>query len=144
MQNSENDDPFDSISSMNSKAYSNGYTEGIIMGKRAALVEGFKIGKNTALNLGNEIGQYYSCCLLYKNKQHQLSNNVNQDEIKQIKLAAQIVEMIENFDLNDCHNEKFPIYLNQIRDKFKQFCSLTSVKNYVASRDKTSKTQFDF
>lgn len=134
------DDPFEEISNLNSKAYSDGRLEGTVHGRRAAILEGMRIGKLTAFNIGSEIGQYLAVCENYA----QETDSHSADNEKHIKLASQIVELIHKFDLIDCHNDKFASDLNHIRDKFKQFCSVTNLKNYVKEEDLSMKNKLNF
>jgi hypothetical protein len=137
MTNFGEDDPFESIVSINSKAYADGFDEGTMSGKRAAIVSGFKIGKQTALNIGGEVGQYQGVCEMFL-IQHQRQSDDTASPLKSekhVKLASQLLELIQNFDLIDCHNDSFAPTLTQIRDKFKQFCSITNSKNYVVEQD---------
>jgi hypothetical protein len=141
----DNDDPFDGINNMNSNAYSNGFAEGTVMGERAAFVAGFKIGKETAFNIGGEVGQYTGACeafLLNHQSPAEATTSPSKNE-RHIKLATQLLELIRSFDLVDCHADAFVPTLTQIRDKYKQFCSLTSSRNYVVEQD-LSKTKLNF
>ena len=131
------DDPFEQIINLNTNVYKSGFSEGETFGKKAAITSGFKIGKMTALNIGSELGQYYGVCELFKNQQlltSQFLASPTKNE-KHLKLATQLIDLIENFNIVDCHNESFVINMNQIRDKFKQFCSITNLKNYVIEQD---------
>jgi hypothetical protein len=136
MTNLGDDDPFETIVSMNSKAYADGFEEGTMGGKRAAITSGFKIGRQTAMNIGSEIGQYYGVCEMFIIQfQSQNEKTDSPKNEKHVKLATQLLETIQSIDLIDCHNDSFAPKLNQMRDKFKQFCSLTNSKNYVVEQD---------
>lgn len=135
------DDPFEEISNLNSKAYSDGHAEGTVHGRRAAILEGMRIGKLTAFNIGSEIGQYLAVCETYAQEN---DSHIDNEKSKHVKLASQIVELIHKFDLIDCHSDKFASDLNQIRDKFKQFCSVTNLKNYVKEEDLSMKNKLNF
>lgn len=114
------DDPFEEINNLNASSYDEGYKEGILNGKKEAILQGFKIGKNTCINLAKELGSIYGACQLFK---HQ---NKNQSEEKCFKVAGQICELIEKFDVTNCHSDSFSNEINLIKDKYKQFCSLTN------------------
>jgi hypothetical protein len=140
--NDDDQDPFEAIANLNTKAYDAGYREGTISGKKEAIRTGFKIGKTTSFNIASELGHYYGLCDLYRKEHdttehedssssshHTQVNSPTNDE-KIVKLSSQICELIENFDLVKCHEDNFSTDLRHIRDKIKQFCSLTKYKNY--------------
>lgn len=121
-------DPLDEISNLNKIAYDEGYKEGEEKGKQAAVLNGFQIGKQMSFGITKELGQYYGTMLSYK-----INNgaSVIGSEQKSFKLAEQLCELIEEFDYTDCHGEQFNFKLSHIRDKYKQFCSLTNLKSYA-------------
>jgi hypothetical protein len=143
--NDDDQDPFEAITSLNTKAYDAGYKEGTIAGKKEAIRTGFGIGKTTSFNIASELGHYYGLCDLYRKEHDEKTSNhetldtssnaqaevgsPNTDE-RVVKLASQICELIEKFDLVNCHEDSFSADLGHIRDKIKQFCSLTKYKNY--------------
>lgn len=129
------DDPFDQISTLNSKAYDEGFAEGEISGKKDAYKKGFKVGQETSFNLANELGQYYGQCELYEISHR---NDEEPNTKKYTKIAAQVCELIDKFDLLDCHNDNFTSNLNHIRDKYKQFCSLTTSRSYFYKQTLTN------
>ncbi|CAF0823354.1 unnamed protein product [Brachionus calyciflorus] len=124
-----NDDPFNAISNLNSDSYNSGYKEGVLNGKKLALTQGFKIGIQTSFKIAKDIGNIYGICSLYKIQQAEQSSE------KIIKLAQQICDLIDKFDIVNCHDENFEINMNLIKDKFKQFCSLTSLKSVNLKND---------
>jgi hypothetical protein len=136
----DDEDPFEAIANLNTKAYDAGYKEGAIAGKKEAIRTGFNIGKTTSFNIASELGHYYGLCDLYRKEhteredsssQHgQADSNSPGSDERIIKLASQICELIEKFDLVNCHEDNFSSDLSHIRDKIKQFCSLTKYKNY--------------
>ena len=136
-----NHDPFDEIFRLNSKAYDDGFAEGEISGKKAAFEQGFQIGKNTSFSVLNELGQYSGQCEIYQlENKNELENAA---KITSIKLATQICQLIDNFDISNCHSDQFATNLNHIRDKYKQFCSLTNTKNsFGSSSSNLSKLNF--
>lgn len=134
------DDPFDEISNLNTSSYNEGYTEGVLSGKRGAIVQGFKMGIKTSFSIAQEIGNCYGACQLYK---RQNATDQSSQSEKLVKLASQICELVEKFDLNDCHSETFSNNLNLIKDKFKQFCSLANIKN-VCSKQESSVSKLNF
>ena len=141
------DDPFDSINDLNKNAYESGFKEGLLEGKRAAVRTGFQMGQKVAFNLLNEMGQYYSACELY-----QLENGAEAQapetgesgsaktgaNSKAFKLAGQICELVNKLNMLDCHHESFMPNVEHIRDKYKQFCSLTGAKNIFSKQHLTS------
>ena len=143
------DDPFDAINDLNKNAYESGFKDGLVEGKRAAIRTGFQIGQKVVFNLLNEIGQYYSACELYRlenlaeppadaasnTETPMLKPNANS---KAYKLAGQICDIINKFDMLDCHTDSFMQNIEHIRDKYKQFCSLTSTKNIFSKQHLTS------
>ena len=123
----DNFDPFDEISQLNTKAYKDGLAEGEISGKKTAFEQGFKIGKNTSFSVLGELGYYSGQCEMYQiDNKNELENL---SKVNSIKLAGQICQLIESFDLANCHSEQFATNLNHIRDKYKQFCINTNNKN---------------
>lgn len=120
-------DPLDEISTLNNQAYNEGYIEGEETGKRAAVLQGFQIGKQMSIGVSKELGQYYGAIIAFK------INNPNQNDLepKTAKLAEHICALIEEFDYSNCHSEQFNFKLSHIRDKFKQFCSVTNTKIYA-------------
>lgn len=134
------EDPFEELANLNSKAYDEGFREGEIDGKKSAVTNGFKIGKAMAFGVAKDLGECQEICSLYL--QNQLGNNESKQEAsstnvteKCSKLSKQILELIDRFDLEDCHSETFQSNYNFIKDKFKQFCSLANVKCYSTRND---------
>lgn len=123
------DDPFDAISNLNIDSYNAGFREGVLNGKKLALTQGFNVGIQTSFKIAKEIGNIYGTCSLYKQQQ------VEQNSEKVIKLAQQICDLIEAFDITDCHRDSFESNMNLIKDKFKQFCSLTNTKSVNLKTD---------
>lgn len=119
------DDPFDSISDCQMKAYNEGFEEGVQNGKKAAFVQGFKVGQKMAFNIAKEMGQYQGSCEVYK-----LQNKHDDTNEKALKLASQICELIQKCDFVKCHEDSFTGNLTLIREKYTRFCSLTNIKNY--------------
>ncbi|RMZ93808.1 DUF1715-domain-containing protein [Brachionus plicatilis] len=117
------DDPFEAISNLTSDCYNSGFKEGILNGKKIALTQGFKIGIQTSFKIPKDIGNIYATCSLHKNQSTDQSND------KVSKLAIQICDLIDLFEYSNCHAESFESNINLIKDKFKQFCSLTSTKS---------------
>ena len=128
-------DPFEELADLNTKAYNSGFKEGIISGKKEAISKGFAVGRTTSLKIANELGHYYGICNLYRLNESEVINNNNINE-KVLKLANQLCELIEKFNLVECHTENFLNELNIIRDKIKLFCSLNpNYKTYLSSQD---------
>lgn len=117
------EDPFDGISNIHQKAYEKGYDEGKIAGRNAAMKQGFNIGITTAFKIGSELGEFYSTCELY-----QLEHETTKHNERALNLSRQICELIDNFDMLDCHKDDFGTTISSIKDKYKQFCSITSTK----------------
>lgn len=117
------DDPFEAISNLSSDNYKCGFDEGVLNGKKIALTHGFKIGIQTSFKIAKDIGNIYATCSLYKN---QTIFDIND---KKSKLAIQICNLIDCFDFINCQSDSFESNINLIKDKFKQFCSLTNTKN---------------
>jgi hypothetical protein len=116
-------DIFDEISQLNTLAYNEGLKEGEEAGQKQAQLEGFRIGKKMSFNISKEIGYYYGAMQAFK---------INtKEENKHVKLVEQISNLIEEFNYADCHSDQFETKLNHIRDKYKQFCSLTGTKSYA-------------
>lgn len=121
------DDPFESISTIQTRAYNEGFAEGEFSGKKTAFLQGLKMGQKVAFDVACEIGQYHGACAVYLKQNKEDSQNE-----KSLKLASQICDFVDKFDFVDCHNEKFPGSLALIRDKYTKFCSLTHTKNYFS------------
>ena len=127
------DDPFEVLCNLDARAYESGFAEGTLHGKKEAIERGFKAGVNTAFKVAGELGYYRSLCQLVSDGH----SNINPTPVtaspshsdKLAKLSAHICELIDAFNLVDCHNEQFSIQLANIRDKFKQFCSLANIKH---------------
>ena len=115
-------DPFHAIVTMNSKAYDEGVEEGVKDGQKAAIRTGFQMGQKIAFNMCAELGQYSGCCRTWK-----LENSENE---RATKLATQIIELIEQLNVGACHRDGFMASVEHVRDKFKQFCSVTQQRNY--------------
>lgn len=128
------DDPFEQISNLNLDSYNCGFKEGIINGKKIALAEGFKAGIQVSFKIAKEIGNVHGTCSIYKNQQIDGSNE------KISKLAIQICELIEQFDLKNCQSDDFESNINHIKDKFKQFCSLIKTKNFSLTTNQSHLT----
>ena len=122
---SNSNDPFDGVADLQSQAYRNGLSEGELSGKQAACKQGFQMGQKIAFNVAGEMGQYAGACEMYR-----LQNQPCLNE-KGFKLASQICELVDKFDFSACHADSFTGNLTLIRDKYRQFCSLTNTKNYV-------------
>lgn len=135
-------DPFEELSNLNTKAYDEGYNEGKLDGQNAAYKNGFKIGKTMAFAVGKELGECYEICRNYLDYQNASSpdptnssstpTSPNSNE-KCIRLASQIVDLIEKFDLLACHNDNFQTSFSFIKDKFKQFCSLANLRSFCST-----------
>lgn len=133
-------DPFEEIANLNSKAYDEGYNEGMLDGQKAAYTTGFKIGKSMAFAVGKELGECYEMCSNYlkqnstetsSQSSDSSTNNIND---KSTRLAAQIVQLIDKFDYGACHSEHFQTQFSFIKDKFKQFCSLANLRSFCTSQ----------
>jgi len=131
--NFEDEDPFDGIANINKKAYDDGFIEGEISGKKEAIKQGFKTGQQIAFKVGLELGQYYGACEMFI-----INHSDSTEQQRSGKLAAQINEMISNFKMSNCHEPDFENNLNLIRDKYKQFCSLTHSKSPLGEMKKQS------
>ena len=135
-------DPFDEISRLGAKAYQEGYAEGEISGKKAAFTQGFQIGKSTTFNVLYELGNYYGQCQMYQVEHRDEPENAV--KINCIKLAAQICQLIDTYDFANCHSDQFALNLNHVRDKYKQFCSLTNSKNNFSKQVLSNASKFNF
>jgi len=131
--NFEDEDPFEGIANINKKAYDDGFAEGEISGKKEAIKQGFKTGQQIAFKVGVELGQYFGTCEMFI-----INNSDSTEQQRGIKLATQINEMISNFEMSDGHDPQFEANLNLIRDKYKQFCSLTHSKSPLSEIKKQS------
>ena len=120
-------DPFDEISRLNTKAYKEGFSEGEISGKKTAFEQGFKIGQNASFSILSELGFYSGQCELYQIENKNELENIS--KLNSLKLAAQICQLIDSFDMANCHSDQFASNLSHLRDKYKQFCSITNSKN---------------
>lgn len=142
-------DPFEELSNLNTKAYDEGYREGTVDGQKTAFINGFKIGKTMAFAVGKELGECYEICRNYLDEHAAAATTTIQQTTtstdsgsspqttskdKSIRLANQIVELIDKFDYGACHADNFQTSFNFIKDKFKQFCSLTNVRSFCASQ----------
>ena len=116
-------DIFDEISQLNQHAYNEGFREGEEAGQKQAQLQGFQIGKKMSLDISKEMGHYYGAMQAFK------INTKNEN--KHVKLADLICKLIDEFNFADCHSDQFESKLNHIRDKFKQFCSLTGINSYA-------------
>lgn len=127
-------DPFEELSNLNTQAYDEGYQEGTIDGKKAAFESGFKIGKTMAFAVGKELGECYDMCKTFVLTHQNTSSAQSSPTIdKSLRLATQILELIEKFDFEGCHSDNFQTNINFIKDKFKQFCSLNNLRSYYSS-----------
>jgi hypothetical protein len=135
-----NHDPFDEISRLNSKAYNDGFAEGEISGKKSSFEQGFQIGINTSFSILSELGHFSGQCEMYRLEN--LDELENLAKTNSIKLAIQICQLIDNFDISNCHSDQFATNLNHIRDKYKQFCSLTNNKTNLNTSSNSSKLNF--
>lgn len=95
-------------------------------GKRQAKVTGLKAGQNIAIQINSEFGYYFGICEAYNQKRIQTNDQ------RIISLASQICDLISKVDISNSQNEQLENELNRVRDKFKQFCSLTNVRNMLA------------
>jgi hypothetical protein len=122
------DDLFDSINNLSANAYTAGCIEGEKNGKKAALFEGFKTGLRISIGINSELGYYYGVCENFT-KLNQPVSSPSSSELKSFNLSCQIRDIISKIDISNPHNDVLINDLNQIRDKFKQFCSLTNFKS---------------
>lgn len=120
----EDEDPFEGIANINKNAYDDGFAEGEISGKKEAIKQGFKTGQQIAFKVGVELGQYFGTCEMFI-----MNHSDSTEQQRGVKLATQINEMITTFEMSNCHDPQFEANLNLIRDKYKQFCSLTHSKS---------------
>ncbi len=118
-------DPIDEISNLNMQAYNEGFLEGTQNGKQSAVLKGFQIGKQMSMSVCKELGQYYGTIQVLK-----LNEQLVNDQKCQ-RLIEQISSLIDTFDWSDCHSDQFNVKLTNIRDKYKQICSLTNMKAYT-------------
>jgi len=133
-------DPLENVNGLQTNAYTQGFNEGELSGKKEAFLQGFKTGQKIAFSVANEIGQYHGACEIYSKQ-----NSLTESNEKILKLAEQICDLINKFDVIDCHNENFLGSLKLIRDKFNKFCSLTGTRNYfvqTATANTASKLSF--
>jgi hypothetical protein len=129
----ENEDPFKGIEHINKNAYDDGYSEGEISGKKEAIKQGFKTGQQIAFKVGVELGQYFGTCEMFLTNHSDLK-----EQQRGIKLAMQINEMISTFEMSNCQDSQFEANLNTIRNKYKQFCSLTHSRSPLDDLKKQS------
>lgn len=122
------DDAFDELANLNQKSYEEGYEEGRKDGEKEAYESGYEMGKKMALAVGKELGEYYRLSRSFESSTNQ-HDTLESTPDKSGKLARQIIDLIDRFDFEDCHNEQFEAKFNTIRDKFKQLCSLTNTRS---------------
>jgi hypothetical protein len=95
-------------------------------GKRQATLTGLKAGQNIAIQINSEFGYYFGICEAYK------KNKIQTNDQRVILLASQICDLVSQIDFGNSQNEQLVNELNRVRDKFKQFCSLTNLRNMLA------------
>ena len=113
-------DLFDSINNLTTNNYNEGFIEGQKCGSKAAIAEGFRTGVRISMSINTELGYYTSICELFINEAKKKEGS----QLRAINLANQICELISKVDILNPHDA-----LDHIRDKFKQFCSLTNFKS---------------
>jgi hypothetical protein len=123
--NLADDDPFDSLNNITSDAYKRGYDEGLANGEKAALLQGAHMGVKIALEMTKELGYYFGVCETYL-KSNKTDGTQANAEIKACTIATHICDYINRIDMNDSQYEHLFSDLKTVRDKFKQFCSLTN------------------
>jgi hypothetical protein len=138
------DDPFDILNNMTSDAYKKGYDEGLLSGERAARLQGAKMGIKLSLEMTKELGYYFGICEIYlklnKTKQDQINT-----EIRARTIASQLCEHINRINMNDSQYANLFTDLKFVRDKFRQFCSLTNFKSeFKVNIEKTNQPELSF
>ncbi|XP_039217384.1 protein LTO1 homolog isoform X2 [Crotalus tigris] len=102
------------------EGYQDGYAEGV----HAGVVEGRQHGIQQGASIGSEIGSYLGFALTWQ----QLLQKTSAEKCsKKIKVLELLIEMIQNFPLEDPAYDKLQDDLEKIRGRFKQICSLLHI-----------------
>ncbi|XP_039217385.1 protein LTO1 homolog isoform X3 [Crotalus tigris] len=112
-------DAFDAIVMAETRFHGEGYQDGYAEGVHAGVVEGRQHGIQQGASIGSEIGSYLGFALTWQ----QLLQKTSAEKCsKKIKVLELLIEMIQNFPLEDPAYDKLQDDLEKIRGRFKQVC----------------------
>ncbi|XP_032081243.1 protein LTO1 homolog [Thamnophis elegans] len=120
----EESDAFDAIVMAETRFHGEGYQDGYAEGVHAGAVEGRQHGLQQGARIGSEIGSYLGFALTW---QQLLQKTSDEKCSKKLKVLEQLIEMIQNFPLEDPVYDKLQDDLEKIRGRFKQICSLLHI-----------------
>ncbi|XP_070617710.1 protein LTO1 homolog [Erythrolamprus reginae] len=132
-------DAFDAIVMADTRFHSEGYQDGYADGIHTGGVEGRQCGIQQGAKIGSEIGSYLGFALTW---QQLLQKTSDEKYSKKINVLEQLIEMIQNFPLEDPVYEKLQDDLEKIRGRFKQICSLLHIPSDLRLGSETSSVSF--
>ncbi|XP_063145667.1 protein LTO1 homolog [Candoia aspera] len=117
-------DAFDAIVMAETRFHGEGYREGYAEGIHAGVMEGRQYGVQQGASIGSEVGSYLGFAVMW---QQLLWKTSDEKYSKKIKVLELLIEMIQNFPLDDPVYGKLQDDLEKIRGRFKQVCSLLHI-----------------